>query len=213
MDLNDPLLKPALWTLGVGSATGLWVVFAYYWSVHPSGSVGPLFLTDLLMVPLVLCVLFTPAAVLCLPFKRTRTSSAQVLVVSFLWLFTTVAGFWVGNAIRMEAIQGVAARGAPLIAAIKAYEQQRGEPPENLDALVPGFLPSVPETGFKPCPLYWYERYPTIAAYRGNAWLLSVNTPTGTLNFDELLYLPTEEYGRFGFESVSPVGAWAYLAE
>ena len=45
-----------------------------------------------------------------------------------------------------------------LRAAIALYEQHHGEPPENLDALVPDFLPAVPEDPFSGKPLRYLRR-------------------------------------------------------
>ena len=44
--------------------------------------------------------------------------------------------------------------------AVRAYEQQHGAPPPSLDALVPAYLPAVPQDPFAPKPLV-YRRTPT----------------------------------------------------
>jgi hypothetical protein len=41
--------------------------------------------------------------------------------------------------------------------AVRAYEQQRGSPPPSLDALVPAYLPAVPQDPFAPKPLVYRQ--------------------------------------------------------
>jgi hypothetical protein len=69
---------------------------------------------------------------------------------------TTPLAFHAGSEVRMLGFQRFVERSRPLIAAIRAYDGVHGHPPETLDALVPEFLPEIPETGVGSSPAYGY---------------------------------------------------------
>ncbi len=50
--------------------------------------------------------------------------------------------------------------------------------------------------------------------YQGNPWILRVYTPSGGINFDEMLYFPNQNYPKQGYGgTLELVGDWAYLHE
>jgi hypothetical protein len=107
-------------------------------------------------------------------------------------------------------------RSRPLIAAIREYEEVHGRPPSTLDALVPEFLPGVPETGVGSAPTYEYESFATDESPSEGAipWWLMLPVSTGVINWDILLFLPNGDYPEYGWGGwLEPVSDWAYVHE
>lgn len=112
--------------------------------------------------------------------------------------------------VRKQVFTEMAERSAPLIAAIKSYEKDKGEPPPALNALVPDYLPAIPGTGLAAHQEYWYKKK---SWTEPNEWELSVSTGFG-LGFDQMLYLPHENYPTEGYGGrLERMGQWAYVHE
>ncbi len=112
----------------------------------------------------------------------------------------------------MNAFAELAERSKPLVAAIHAYQQKRGRPPESLSSLVPEYISSVPTTGMGAYPKYEYLMDTT--NFHGNPWVLRVFTPAGGINFDQFLYFPLTNYPATGYGGVlRRIGDWAYVFE
>ena len=112
----------------------------------------------------------------------------------------------------MDAFHQLAERSKPLVAAIHAYEQKHGHPPETLQALVPEYIPSVPSTGMGAYPKYDYLVGTT--NWNGNPWVLVVFTPSGGINFDQFMYFPLTNYPATGYGGwLQRIGDWAYVHE
>lgn len=146
---------------------------------------------------------------------QDTSDSVFYLVISFLAVGTTILGLGVGRSIRMNGMHAFAQRSKPLIAAIVQYEKDTGSPPPSLASLVPKYLPAVPSTGMMAYPEYHYKTGGTTSTvYGGNQWVLVVDTPSGGINFDEMLYFPNQIYPKQGYGgSLEPVGSWAYVHE
>lgn len=116
-----------------------------------------------------------------------------------------------GN-IRHNAFAKLANNSFNLIEAIKQYETQRGTVPENLEKLVPDFLPSVPTTGIGAYPEYQFTRCEK-GCY-DNPWYLTVDAWPGGISFDSFIYLPKQNYPEEGYGgTLERIENWAYVHE
>ena len=84
---------------------------------------------------------------------------------------------------RRVGLAQAARRAQPLLLAIENYEKDRGQPPANLEVLVPTYLPAIPATGMVAYPQF---RYLNAANYRNigfKRYEVRVETPFG-LSYD-----------------------------
>jgi hypothetical protein len=148
-------------------------------------------------------------------FARDRWALGRLVVLSLVYLTALLGGMWLGAEIRRDAFRRLAARSAPLVAAIKAFETLHGRPPESLAELTPDALPTEPWTGMGACPRYRYEQGSAAAKrFHGNPWALFVPVPSSGIGFDMFLYYPQQNYPRTGHGGwLEPLGAWAYVHE
>lgn len=137
------------------------------------------------------------------------------LVPVLIWFVSTFVGFRMSRESRMEGMAEFASRSQTLIAAIKEFEQDQGQPPTALTNLVPAYLPEVPETGMPAYPEYvYYSGDESREWYANNSWVLIVNTPSVFLNWDQMFYFPRQNYADVPFNAgVERVGDWAYNHE
>lgn len=165
--------------------------------------------------PLVAALLGFPVLIVCLFFQRTRRRSLVLLGMSAIYVPCCVVAIYLSGTIRMNGIRAFTVRSQPLISAIKGYERDHSSPPPFLDALVPKYLSSVPTTGMMAYPKYEYHTGPEAEQeYADNPWVLLVCTPSGGINFDMVLYFPSQNYPERGYGgSLRPVGDWAYVHE
>jgi hypothetical protein len=171
----------------------------------------------MLFVPVVLLALVAiPFLAVLSAVRSTRRYSCPVLVASILLIAASWAGNHLGNGLRMNAFARLGERSRPLVEAIEAYAADRGEPPDKLQELVPKYLPAVPGTGMRACPEYEYRKKddPEKWGYGSNPWVLTVQTPSGGINWDEFMYFPLRDYPEHGYGgSLERLGDWAYLHE
>ena len=170
----------------------------------------------MLFVPVVLLALIAlPFLAVFSAVRSTRRYSCPVLVACIVLIAASWGGNHLGNRLRMKAFAGLAERSRPLVEAIEAYAADRGEPPDKLEDLVPKYLPAVPGTGMRVYPKYEYIKKddPEKWYYRDNPWVITVQTPSGGINWDEFLYFPHRDYLQYGGGSMELLGDWAYLHE
>lgn len=125
------------------------------------------------------------------------------------WMaMTTAAG-----RVRRASLLAATERARPLIAAIDRFEQRRGAPPLALAALVPDYLPAVPDTGLPAYPQFEYARSAAPEGPTTPRWQLRLSCPL-LMDADELVYWPGETYPaqRFG-GAVSRLGGWALVRD
>lgn len=185
-----------------------------YLAVAPIGSGLFLGLEVVLLLPFLVALM----ALFVLPFqlfsRRLRAFAIRYLIAAVVFLAAALIGLFLGVRVRTTAFEKLAERSAPLIQAIRSYEAQHGAPPPDLDALVPGFLPSVPRTGMAAYPEYGYFVTKTADEKLGNPWVIIINTPSGGINFDEFMYFPLQNYPEKGYGgSLQRIRDWAYLHE
>jgi hypothetical protein len=181
-------------------------------AVAPNGNEMALWYVMLLVFPMLAAVPAFFVGLVGMLFRRVRPYAALLSLCSLVFFLSFILSLRVGDSIRMRAFARLAERSKPLIAAIRAYDQKHGRPPESLAALVPDFLPKVPATGIRAYPEYLYK-VPT-NNYEGNPWVLYVSTPSGGINFDQFMYFPLTNYPKLGYGGwLERVGDWAYVHE
>jgi len=155
-------------------------------------------------------------------WRVIKTLDRQQGRQSLLWMvpvlicfLSCIVGFRLSRDSRMQGMAEFTERSQTLIAAIKEFEQDQGQPPESLADLVPAYLPAVPETGMPAYPEYEYSVGDEAKKwYADNSWVLIVNTPFVCLNWDQMLYFPRQNYAEFRYHAgLEPVDDWAYLHE
>ncbi|MFT5081644.1 MAG: hypothetical protein ACI84E_002310, partial [Planctomycetota bacterium] len=113
---------------------------------------------------------------------------------------------------RTQGMRDLADRLAPLVEAIKSYEDAVGYAPPNLGALTPKYIAKIPQTQLQVYPDLDYRKRPT--GKGDNAWMLIVPTSIGFLNWDQFLYLPNGDYPRYAYGGgLELIGDWAYVHE
>ena len=163
------------------------------------------------------CVAVT--RVVALPFLLSRRTRAGALIAVAVALPIVAPAWFVESAAHDLRWDGVARLCAedphPVIAAIRAYEAERGEPPKTLEALVPQWLPEIPSTGFAAYPDYLLTTGDDARRrYDGSDWVLRVQTPLRSGDWDELMYRSTEDYPESTHGAVYwRFGAWADFHE
>jgi hypothetical protein len=204
------------WIVGVPLVCALiplvGVPVAEWMAIAPQGSESLLWLKLIFVVPALAAVVAIPVALAGLVFRRARRCSAILALSAAAYVVAFMVAVQLGQGVRMRAFNRLAERSRPLVAAVRAFEQKHGRPPESLQALVPEFLARVPSTGMGAYPEY---RYSTPATnHAGNPWVIKVFTPSGGINFDQFLYLPLTNYPTTGYGGwLERVGDWAYVHE
>jgi hypothetical protein len=176
----------------------------WQFATMPSGAVEPLALIELYSIGLFLLCICAFIVSFILSFIEQLRFAAVALLVGSLTSLVLIPFFHGGAKVRDKAFYEFVERSEVLIQAIEKYEHENGEPPENLQALVPKYLQNIPATGMGGFPEFHYtkggHRY-----YQGR-WILSV--PVGTIPFDwtELECRPTQDY-----PSYQRYGRWALV--
>lgn len=206
---------PLRWVLFWSVLTGAFMIFADYYAITPKGSAGVLTLRDFLLFPLCAAVPGIFIAITYCVRKTTREKASKWFLSCLVFVAVTIAAARIGQRIRMNAFASLAERSAPLVGAIKAYEQTHGEPPASLNVLVPEYLAAIPHTGMGAYPEYQYRVVTDRGREDGNPWVIVVPTHSGGINFDELFYYPRQNYPthRWGGNGVERVRDWAYMHE
>ena len=161
----------------------------------------------------VVATLAVPAGVVGTALARDRRPGMVALGCGLAYLLGGSGGRASGVDQRWLTMEAMARRSQPLIQAIRAYERDHGSPPDGLDALVPDYLPKVPETGISVYPTYLYNRAED-GAGAGNPWQLRVPTPRrdSFLSFDRMLYLPKQNYELAHLRKPwQKCGDWVYM--
>ncbi|MFO1458633.1 MAG: hypothetical protein U1G08_04430 [Verrucomicrobiota bacterium] len=114
-------------------------------------------------------------------------------------------------AVRRQILHELAARSEPVVMAVDAYVRANHRPPARWSNLVPAFLPEEPATGIATHPRFDLIVEPSLLNrhYGGNPWAIRLDIfGSGAQRWDELLFLPLQNYGDLGSEVV-PAGRWA----
>lgn len=187
--------------------------FADLFAVSSIGSETLLWAKIILVFPALAAMVVFCVSLLGLVFRPIRFISGVGALCSLGFVAGFILSIFVSEKIRINAFRRLAERSEPLVAAIRAYEERYGKPPESLEALVPEFISSVPTTGMGAYPKYQYE-LTNKANQHGNPWIITIFTPSGGINFDQFMYWPLTNYPARGYGGwIERVGDWAYVHE
>lgn len=143
---------------------------------------------------------------------RTFLLAACVIVgTSFAYFVGFEHGAEKAWVVRKQLLHELAVRSEPVEAAVEAYVRTNHRPPERWADLVPAFLPVEPATGIAAHPRFDLIVEPTLlkGRYGGNPWAIRLDIfGSGTQRWDELVFLPRQNYRDLGTEVV-PLGRWA----
>jgi len=189
------------------------IPLAKFEAVSPRGQGGLEFMLFLLFALLfALLGLAWVISAVCSPIPSIQSGaqiSLAVCSVSIACLFGgSLIGSYIGRRIEWKALEQLAERSRPLLAAIEAYEKKFGQPPDSLEKLMPDFLPAIPSTGIGTTPEYQYSRALTDGFYGSNKWVLEVRQ----FGFNTFIYLPRQNYSSAFSHGhvVRRIGDWAY---
>ncbi|MBX7244117.1 MAG: hypothetical protein K1X53_01385 [Candidatus Sumerlaeaceae bacterium] len=210
----------------IGSAIGLYLfvhgfyLFSCWYNVTRFGSWVLLWWAFLPMVLAAFgAAVLGAAGLVGLCFRRVRRDCLILMLGGAVYLLLAIPTFRptirLGNLIRMDGFRSAASRAEPLIAALWHYHGDHQKMPEDLNQLVPSYLPEIPATGLGLYPEFKYSRLPTGAKDDyGNSWTLVIPCTSGGVNFDTFRYHPSGVYPKDGFGgSLERVGDWAYVHE
>jgi hypothetical protein len=130
------------------------------------------------------------------PHRRAWLLCIAMLALAAIGMGLT--SFVVPVSLRTAALQKVAANFEPVIAALTRYEADFRQPPPTLDALVPGYLASVPRAALGSCGELWYA-----------AGRISFECPNGWLSLDRFVYDPATPCPTT--RNYITVGRWCYF--
>ncbi len=171
-----------------------------YWSVTYFGDAAAETIYPLIIVLSILLGGFSSfGCLILLFFARTRNFAKNILFSTLLSIPFLIASLFMTAHVRHNAFVALAERSRPLISAIKQYEKAKGTSPPSLESLVPEYIARVPGTGMSAYPSYKYAPKPN----EHSTWRLSVECPSGMINWDEFYYEPEQSY-QLG----SVVGGW-----
>jgi hypothetical protein len=142
------------------------------------------------------------------------TWSWRPLVLTLLFGFCACAGLlpglYVGAGLKSWAFELFSRRSMVVVEAIERYAQANGKPPPSLADLVPGYLPTIPNTGMATYPVYEYEPSSGDCSAK-NEWHLQVDVQE-YIDMNRLLYCPAQDYEVMPrwLHARARIGAWAH---
>jgi len=158
------------------------------WGLRAAGLLWPMVAILLALVGTIACL---GASAICGARRRWRGAAAGLLLA-----VTWVCGTWWSLSIVAGSCQRswarVAKNGAPLVAAVRAYEKDHGHAPGSLQALVPEYLPRLPETGVACHP--WFRPGPRLGPASPSGWSLEVMVAHAGGPVPLLVYWPEGHY-------------------
>lgn len=145
-------------------------------------------------------------------WRRQPKRALVLLVLSGVWwsgLLVRPFQFWPA---RRTGLEKTTRKAQVLIAAIENYRRAKGFYPDNLQQLVPQFLPVVPSTGMLAYPNFDYQNDEDSQLFQ--SYELRIETPFGFLNWDRLVYWPEKNYPTYFYGGgTERIGDWAYVHE
>jgi hypothetical protein len=147
--------------------------------------------------------------------RRWRRQSLYFLAISVIFATSFLLGMKFGQQVRSIGLHSFTRRSQRLIDAITSYERDHATPPQSLSDLVPDYLNEVLDTGMMAYPEYLYFAGDEAKQhYSENPWALVVWTPSGGINFDQMLYFPRQNYPAHGYGGwLERINDWAYVHE
>lgn len=101
-------------------------------------------------------------------------------------LLACIAAFYTGGLIQHNQVEQSKKVAEPVIAALEVYKTEHGRYPDQLQALVPGYLDAIPTLRLGPLRYYTYDEDQFILLFRGFAFLdaMYYSSDTGTWVWD-----------------------------
>jgi hypothetical protein len=188
-------------------------VCACWYSVQEKGDITLLMISPLLyFLPVVGSILYLPFLILMSFSRRTREEAftgilACIIILSFFLLQRKI-----GTVIREQAFFQFTQRSEEIILSIEKYYTDKKRYPLTLEHLVPVYLFEVPKTKMGAYPEYHYlVDEEARNSFAGNPYAIVVQTPTGFMSFDRLIYLPKQNYSEaLKKHSFTKIGKWVY---
>lgn len=147
-------------------------------------------------------------------FQKIRCAALAVLFGSGLLVTVAVISLLSADKIRRQGFERLALEAAPMVAAIHAYSELHGYPPESLADLQFKYPPGQNIQGGELPEFKYYSGERARERYHGNSWVLMLETPTGPLKWDRFLYYPLQNYPPLGHGGwFEKVGTWGYVHE
>jgi hypothetical protein len=205
-----------IWSAAAAGAATLWLPALTVLALSPIAPSGVVAFVDVqLILTFVLALLAITFALIGLVFRTYRRRSLLVIVAAICCLAMQPVGLKISlRVVRPYLFEGLAERSQALVQAIRLYDADYRRPPASLANLVPEYLPEIPRTGMTAYPDYKYKVCNVSDECEGNAWVSSVPTPIGFLNWDEFVYYPSGNYPPTDFRGwLEPVRDWAYVHE
>lgn len=127
-----------------------------------------------------------------------------------LWILSGDSAF----RLRHRAFVKTSLVGDQIARALAQYRSDRGEYPEILDQLVPGYLERVPYTGLIAYPEFSYLKDRNDLQSRPDTYELRIDCTSGPLNFDRFIYWPSEICpDLIQDKHAERIRAWVYIHE
>lgn len=192
-----------------------YIPFAHWVSTTRVGTDFLIHLEIIYLFTLAVSVFAVPVLLIQLCEPKTRPQAKTYLLFATLFIPCCIGGLILGDRVRMARMRSFTVRSQPLIAAIEAYVSDHSNPPSTLQDLVPEYLDEIPWTGMMAYPEYRYiTDVDSLQWYEDNPWALVVDTPSGGINFDSMMYLPLQNYPKQNEDGwLEPIGDWAYVHE
>ena len=124
--------------------------------------------------------------------ELVRRASMALSCVCFvgLWFLAVVTA----SSLRHRAFVQSSRVGDQLVQALAQYRTDRGEYPESLNQLIPGYLDEIPYTGMIAYPEFSYHKDRNDFQTKPDSYELRINCTSGGINFDRFIYWPSETY-------------------
>lgn len=146
-----------------------------------------------------------------LAFHPRSSAALASFAGTGLYFLLLMPAIYLSHELRQWGFLLAAKRAAPLVDAIQRFEAANQTPPPELGALVPNYLAALPT---RLPPIRLIAGAEAVRDYYGNSWALVADAGTGILNFDRFIYLPKQNYPRYGPSGwYQRVGDWAYYHE
>jgi len=195
---------------------GWWAGFQPNWLLSEAGGVIVVGSTVLLWVP-VIAGFYAVGALVKASFPGPRRTSLRNAGWGFVLAVSSLVGNWWGYEVWKQEVQAFVTRSQPLVSALHQYARDQGASPPTLEALVPKYLPEVPQTGWGSRPNYLLIHATQDSSSQigeQSDWALQATPPAGAMSFDKMLYLPSQKYdGKRLGGSIIRFGDWAYVKD
>jgi hypothetical protein len=144
--------------------------------------------------------------------ELVRRASMALNCVCFVGLWILAVG--TASSLRHQAFVRSSRVGDQLVAALARYRTDKGEYPESLNQLMPGYRDEIPYTGMIAYPEFSYRKDRNDIQTKPGSYEPRINCTSGGINFDRFIYWPSETYpDRIQGNGVEPIRKWAYVHE